>query len=90
MIRNYLKIAFRNLINQKGISLINIVGLSISLAVTLLMLLWVQDEWSTDRFHEKSENVYLTIVIAGMTVGVQTVKAGITNPIQSLRNEYIL
>ena len=49
MLQNNLKIAFRSLINQKGYSIINIAGLSISLAVTLLMLLWVKDEWDADK-----------------------------------------
>ncbi len=73
MFRNYTKVAFRNLINQKGYSLINIVGLSISLAVTLLMLLWVQDEWSTDKFHEKSDSIYRmkrTIPLEGNSLDV--------------------
>ncbi|MFT6809096.1 MAG: putative ABC transport system permease protein [Saprospiraceae bacterium] len=73
MLRSYTKIAFRNLFNQKGYSLINIVGLSISLAVTLLMLLWVQDEWSTDRFHDKSDNIYRmkrTIPLEGNSLDV--------------------
>jgi len=58
MIINHIKIAFRSLINQKTYSLINIAGLSISLAVTLLMLLWVQDEWSMDKFHDYSDRLY--------------------------------
>ena len=58
MIRNHLKIAFRNLITQKGYSIINIAGLSISLAITLLMLLWVQDEWSIDKFHTKENRIF--------------------------------
>ncbi len=46
------------MLGKKSHSLINIVGLSVSLAVTFLMLLWVQDEWSMDKFHENSERLY--------------------------------
>ena len=58
MVRNYLKIAFRNIVKQKSYALINILGLTASLTVALLMLLWVQDEWSTDKFHENDESLY--------------------------------
>lgn len=73
MIKNYLKIALRSLINHKGYSLINITGLSISLAVTMLMLLWVHDEWSIDKFHVNGDNIYRvkrTIPLEGNTLDV--------------------
>lgn len=56
---NYFKMAARNLYRQKGYSLINIAGLAISLAMTLLMLLWVQDEWSMDKFHTNGDQIFL-------------------------------
>ncbi len=58
MIRNYLKIAIRNLIRQKLYSLINITGLSIGIACFLLISLWVFDEFSYDRFHENKDRIY--------------------------------
>ena len=58
MVKNYIKIALRGLVRERGYSLINIVGLSISLSVTLLMLLWVNDEWSIDKFHENADRLY--------------------------------
>ena len=58
MINNYFKIAIRNILRQKGYSLINIFGLAIGLTCALLILLWVQDELSYDKFHEQSENIY--------------------------------
>ena len=58
MIINYFKIALRSLLKQKGYSLINITGLSVALAVTLLMLTWVQMEWITDKYHSKGERIY--------------------------------
>ena len=58
MIKNYFKVAFRNLSKNKFYSLINISGLSIGLAVGILILLWVQDELSFDRFHTQAKNIY--------------------------------
>ncbi len=58
MLKNHIKIALRSLKKQKGYSIINIAGLSISLAVSLLMLLWVQDEWATDKFHENGDQIF--------------------------------
>jgi putative ABC transport system permease protein len=58
MFRNYLITAFRSLIRQKGFSFINILGLAIGLAAALLILLWVQDELSFDKFHEHADRLY--------------------------------
>ena len=51
MIRNYFRTAWRNLVKNKFYSFINISGLTVGLAVGILILLWVQDELSFDRFH---------------------------------------
>ncbi|TAE49833.1 MAG: FtsX-like permease family protein [Bacteroidetes bacterium] len=58
MLRNYFLIAFRNLLKSKGFSLINILGLAMGLTCCLLMLMYVWDELSYDRFHEKAERIY--------------------------------
>lgn len=58
MLKNYIKIAFRVLWRQKGYSFINIAGLAVGIAVCFTIFLWVQDEMSHDRFHEKSESIY--------------------------------
>ncbi|MFT4031940.1 MAG: ABC transporter permease [Siphonobacter sp.] len=58
MLSNYLKIAWRNLLKNRIFSLINIVGLSLGLAVVMLILLFVQDEVSFDRFQEKGDRLY--------------------------------
>jgi ABC-type antimicrobial peptide transport system permease subunit len=58
MLKNYLKIALRNIRKHKGYSLINIGGLAVGLACALFILLWVQDELSFDRFHAGAENLY--------------------------------
>ncbi len=58
MFRNYLKVALRNLWKNKGYSAINIIGLAVGLATCLLILLFVWDELSYDRFHEKADRIY--------------------------------
>ncbi len=58
MIKNYIKIAFRNLRKNPGYSLINIGGLAIGIACCLLIGLYVKHEWSYDEFHEKSDRLY--------------------------------
>ncbi|WP_040460325.1 ABC transporter permease [Galbibacter marinus] len=58
MIRNYLKIAWRNLRRNKVYSLINILGLSLGLSCAMLILLYVKDEVSFDMFHENVNNIY--------------------------------
>lgn len=58
MIRKNFRLAVRLLFKHKSISLINITGLSISMACVLFILLWVQDELSYDRFHADYKNIY--------------------------------
>ena len=58
MIRNYLKIAWRNLWRSKGFSFINITGLAAGLACFIIIALYVADELSYDRYHEKADRIY--------------------------------
>ncbi len=58
MLKNYLKIAWRNLVNNKAHSLINIVGLSIGMAACLLILEFVSFELSYDRFNKNAREIY--------------------------------
>ena len=58
MWKNYLKIMYRNLWRYKAYSLLNILGLSIGLASTFMILLWVNHERSYDQFHEKAAQTY--------------------------------
>jgi putative ABC transport system permease protein len=61
MIKNYIKIALRNLRRHKGYSFINIAGLAIGMACCILILLWVQDELSFDRYHKNADSIYRVI-----------------------------
>ena len=58
MFINYFKTAFRNLARNKIYSFINIAGLSIGLACAMLIMLYVKDEVSFDRFHKNVNNIY--------------------------------
>ena len=58
MLRNYFKIAFRSLLKNPGYSFINIGGLAIGIAASILILLWVADEYSYDRFHTNYNSIY--------------------------------
>src|SRR5579863_2026130 len=58
MFRNYFKIAFRNLVNNKFYTTINIFGLACGLATCLLILLYVIDEQNFDRYNENAKRIY--------------------------------
>jgi len=58
MLKNYFKIAFRNLLRSKGFSIINISGLAIGMASAILILLWIQNELSYDRYYKKTDRIY--------------------------------
>lgn len=59
MLRNYLLTAWRHLLRYRSFSLLNIFGLSIGISAVLLIGLWVADEWQHDRFHERSDRLFL-------------------------------
>jgi predicted permease len=58
MIKNYLKIAWRNLIRNKGFSITNILGLTIGMTCTIFIFLWVKSELAYDKFHKDHDNIY--------------------------------
>ena len=58
MLKNYFKIAFRNLSRFKVYSFINIFGLSIGMAVCICIFLYISDELSYDKFHAKADRIY--------------------------------
>jgi putative ABC transport system permease protein len=58
MIRNYFIVTLRNLLKNKIYSIINIAGLSIGITCSILILLWVHDELSFDKFHPKYDRLY--------------------------------
>lgn len=63
MLKNYLKIAWRNLTRHKGYAFINIFGLAMGMAGCILILLWVHDELSYDRFHKNAQQLYRIVAV---------------------------
>jgi putative ABC transport system permease protein len=64
MLTNYLKIALRTMLRNKSFSLINIGGLAIGLVTFLAISLYVVDEFSFDRFHEKKDRIFRAVISA--------------------------
>ncbi len=62
MIKNYMKIAWRNIKRQKGYSFINITGLAMGIACFLFIALWVFDEFSFDKFHKDVDDIYHVLI----------------------------
>lgn len=64
MFKNYLKVAFRNIVRHKAFSTINIAGLAIGMTCSIFILLWVQNELSYDRFHANADKTYRIVADA--------------------------
>ncbi len=77
MWKNYLVTALRNLRKHRGHSLINILGLAVGMAASLLIFLYVQRELSYDMFHEKAERIH-RVLLLDKSMGVSNTYAGIT------------
>lgn len=58
MIQNYFKIAFRNLLKSKTFSTINVLGLALGMACSLMIMLWIRDERAVDSFHANKDQLY--------------------------------
>lgn len=78
MFKNYLTVGIRNLLRHKGYSSINVLGLAIGIACCILILLYVQDELSYDRYHEKSDRIYRLAESA--TIAGRPIEAAVTPP----------
>ncbi|MBL7873578.1 MAG: ABC transporter permease [Cyclobacteriaceae bacterium] len=62
MIKNFLKTSLRNLLRHKVYSFINILGLTVGIATTIFILLWITDEVSFDRFHANSDRIFSVLI----------------------------
>ncbi len=92
MLKNYLKIALRTIARHKAYSFINIFGLAIGMASSILILLWVQNELSYDRFNEHADQTYRIVAdasgfkaavnCAGMPEGLQAEMPAIRNTVR--------
>jgi len=89
MVKNYLKILFRNLWRDKLFSSINILGLTIGIACTLLIFLYVIDEMSYDRFHDHSDRIFRVCLAANLGDGQEIDMAVVSAPVaQSFVREF--
>ena len=88
MFINHTVTSFRNIIRQKGYTLINILGLAIGMASCILILIWVQDELSFDRHFPNAKNIY-RVAVKGI-VGEQEMNGAQTSSLMAatLVNEY--
>jgi putative ABC transport system permease protein len=78
MLRNYFKIAFRNIIHNKIYSTINIFGLALGIACCLLLTLYIQDEISYDKHHDRVDDLYRIVTNFQSDVGFN--KQGSVSP----------
>ena len=88
MLRNYIKTAWRNLLHNKFYSAINIAGLATGLAVGMLILLWVQDELSFDKFHKQVNEIYRLELFGGTGTSRQIWSVGVA-PIGPLTKQQL-
>jgi len=89
MFRNYIKIALRNLVKDRFYSLLNILGLSIGISTSMLIMLFIADELSYDKFHEDAENIY-RIITKGKLGDEQVMNVAVTGaPVAETVKSYI-
>ena len=82
MFKNYFTIVFRNIKKYKSYSFINIIGLTLGMACTILISLWVLDELNYDRFNDNHENLYRVISISNF--GGETRQPATAGPLADL------
>ena len=73
MLKNYILIAFRNLLKNKVFSLINILGLAFGLTSSILISLWIWDEVSFNKFHQNRDSIYKVVVDMGFSSGASQI-----------------
>lgn len=87
MIRNYLKTGWRNIIKNKGTYSLNIIGLALGIASVIMIMLYVLDELSYDRFNEKADRM-VRVVFKAEVNGEQMKEAVVMAPVaQTLKND---
>ncbi|MEX0647321.1 MAG: ABC transporter permease [Balneolaceae bacterium] len=89
MLKNYIKIAFRNLFKNKVYSFINIFGLAVGIGCCLLIGMYVQNEWSFDTFHSKSDRIYRVWTQSTASDGESKLHTGTPIPLGPALREYI-
>src|SRR6185369_13239239 len=81
MIRNYLKIAVRNLLKYRFISFINLFGLTVGLTCCLLIVTWIINELSYDQYNKNAKNIYrVTRLFRSSETGVVNLNLSTVSP----------
>lgn len=89
MLRSYLRTALRVFWRNKGFSVLNVAGLTVGLACTFLILIWIRDELAYDRFHETSDRLYRVMRHAYYGDGQAFTWPAIPKPLeQEMRDSY--
>ncbi len=88
MFKNYFKIAVRNLWRHKSFSAINVLGLALGIATCLLIMLYVQNELSYDRFNEKADQI-VRVIFRGKMNGGEIKEANVMPPVaQTFKKDF--
>lgn len=87
MFSNYLKIALRNALRYKGYTSLNLFGLIVGIASSMLVLLWIQDEQSIDGFHENGDQIYQVFRNVKQSTGVVSTGTSVPKPLSDLVKE---
>jgi putative ABC transport system permease protein len=88
MLKNYLKVAWRNLSRNKGYSALNISGLAIGMAVAILIGMWIYDEVSFDKYHKNYDHI-AQVMVRGNFNGNRFATTSLPRPLeQEIRNKY--
>src|SRR5947209_18411201 len=88
MLKNYIKIAWRNLIRNKTFSAINLIGLAIGIATCLMIMLFVMNELSYDRYNEKADRM-VTVSFQGNVQGEKMNEGTVMPPVaQTLKADF--
>src|SRR5215217_1032688 len=74
MLKNYLKLSWRNFIKDRQFTLLNLIGLSTGLACAILIFLWVSNELKVDKFNEKDSRLYQVMHNITTPDGVETIE----------------
>lgn len=87
MLSNYLKIAFRNTLRYKGYTFLNLFGLVVGIASAMLVLMWIDDERSIDKFHENGDEIYQAFRNVKQSQGVVSTTRSTPKPLGDLLKE---
>jgi putative ABC transport system permease protein len=72
MFKNYLKLAWRNLLKDRQFTILNLSGLAVGLACALLIGLWIADEWSMEKYNPNDARLYQVRTNQKMENGIET------------------